>query len=121
MRMFQRLRGLDAETGHCAEKRGQRIKDGGLGVACLGLICRSAIFDGTASLRLLRCAIRYPPSSILYSRFSIFFPGLLPQLPDQARQRLPFNELHDVIMHAALAADTEDWHDVGVVQVGGRL
>src|SRR5262245_49198262 len=47
--------------------------------------------------------------------------GILLQLPDDRGQRLPFDILHGVEVHAALAADAEDRHDVGMVEVGRRL
>jgi hypothetical protein len=34
---------------------------------------------------------------------------------------LPLDVLHGVEVHAALAADCEDWHDVAVVQMGSGL
>ena len=39
------------------------------------------------------------------------------QLADQGGQGLALDELHRVVMHAPLAADREDRHDVGVVQL----
>src|SRR6184192_1742614 len=32
----------------------------------------------------------------------------------------PRDELHDVVVHALLLADTEDWHDVGVMEACRR-
>jgi hypothetical protein len=46
---------------------------------------------------------------------------LLPQLGNHLRERLSFDILHGVVMHAALAADAEDRHNTGMVQVRRRL
>jgi hypothetical protein len=48
---------------------------------------------------------------------------VLPQLLDDRGQGLSVDELHGIVMHAVLAADGEDRHDAGVVQVrrGPRL
>ena len=40
---------------------------------------------------------------------------------DERGQRLALDELHRVVVHAPLAADREDRHDVGVVQLRGGL
>ena len=45
----------------------------------------------------------------------------LPQLADHLGQALALDELHGVVVHAPLAADGVDRHDVGVVQAGGGL
>ncbi len=42
-------------------------------------------------------------------------------LPNQGRQGLAFDVLHGVEVHAAFGADGEDRHDIGMVQMGGRL
>ena len=43
------------------------------------------------------------------------------QLGDDRVQALALDELHDVIGQPVCLADTEDRHDVGVVQLGRRL
>ena len=45
----------------------------------------------------------------------------LPQLGDHLGQGSPVDELHGVVVHAPLAADGVDRHDVRVVQAGGGL
>ncbi len=44
-----------------------------------------------------------------------------PQLLDQVGEVLPFDELHRIVMNAALAAHAVDRDDIGVVQLGRRL
>ena len=43
------------------------------------------------------------------------------QIADHGGQAFAFNELHGVVVHAALAAHRVDRHNVLVIQVGGRL
>ena len=46
--------------------------------------------------------------------------GLPLQFADHIGERAPLDELHRVVVHAALATDGVDRHDVRMVQVGGR-
>src|SRR5262245_20975110 len=43
------------------------------------------------------------------------------QLLDHLGQRLPFDELHGIVVHATFGSDCMHWHDIGVVQLGRRL
>ncbi len=47
--------------------------------------------------------------------------GILPELTNENVEGVAVDELHGVVMRAPLAADGEDRHDVGVVQLGGSL
>ena len=50
-----------------------------------------------------------------------FQPGKLPQLGDDRSQGLALDVLHCVIMDTAIAADSMDRNEVGVVEVGRSL
>src|SRR5262249_39720135 len=43
------------------------------------------------------------------------------QLINELRKRLALDELHGVVIHAALSADTVNRDDVGMVQLRGRV
>ena len=103
--VVQRLGRLDAPLGHAAE---------------VGRVARRRARSTAAARGAVSAPARRPPRDVRPSSAAPRRPAgrCAAQLGDDGGQGLALDELHGVVVDAALAADGVDRHDVGVVQAG---
>ena len=124
----------DAQLGHRAEegpaagraaRRGGRRRAGGADAAAAarpgGGRSRGRRRDRLGRASGPRPAVASVEPARRGRRLAPLRPVEPPQLADHLGQGLALDELHGVVVHAALAADGVDRHDVGVVQAGRGL
>src|SRR5207248_5186898 len=126
--------GLDAELGHRAEEgrtrienggsrmedRRWRIEDGGSPSVCGSFSAGNVILDRAFRSFLFRCSILAPRSSLFF-RSSILFlrSSFFPQLGNNLGQSLAVDELHGIVVDAAVAADGVNRDNMWMLQTRG--